>query len=129
VATALIGVPGRLGVRAQGRRRGCAAGMEAGCGSVRAHGWLGRGEGDDRRAPPGSETRGKAVEWAGWANWASKRRAACLIRRWAEGGLAGLGKRKPLLFSRELTKFEFKHKFEFKQTKTMQQHVCNSRLL
>jgi hypothetical protein len=90
VAAALIGVPGLLGVRAQGRRRGCAAGMEAGCGSVRAHGWLGRGEGDDRRATPGSETRGKAVEWAGWANWASKRRAACLIRRWAEGGLAGL---------------------------------------
>jgi hypothetical protein len=32
-------------------------------------------------------------------------------------------------FSKELTKIEFKHKFEFKQIKTMQQHVCNSKLL
>jgi hypothetical protein len=40
------------------------------------------------------------------------------------------GKRKPfLLLSKELTKIEFKHKFEFKQIKTMQQHVCNSKLL
>jgi hypothetical protein len=48
-------------VRAQGRRRGGDA--ELGCGawsgSVRARGWFGRGEGDDRRVPPGSETRGE----------------------------------------------------------------------
>jgi hypothetical protein len=37
--------------------------------------------------------------------------------------------RKPLLFSKELTKIEFKHKFEFKHIKTMHQHVCNSKLL
>jgi hypothetical protein len=34
-----------------------------------------------------------------------------------------------LPFSKELTKLEFKHKFEFKQIKTMQQHVCNSKPL
>jgi hypothetical protein len=39
------------------------------------------------------------------------------------------GKEILLLFSKELTKLEFKHKFEFKQIKTMQQHVCNSKLL
>jgi hypothetical protein len=52
---------------------------------------LGAGEGDDRRAPPGSETRGKAVERASWANWATKRKAARLIRRaGSRGALAGL---------------------------------------
>jgi restriction endonuclease len=39
------------------------------------------------------------------------------------------GKKFFLPFSKELTKLEFKHKFEFKQIKTMQQHVCNSKLL
>jgi hypothetical protein len=40
------------------------------------------------------------------------------------------GKRKPCsYFSKELTKIEFKHKFEFKQIKTMQQHACNSKPL
>jgi hypothetical protein len=44
--------------------------------------------GDDRRVPPVGETQEEeAEEWAGWANWASKRKAACLIRRWAEGDL------------------------------------------
>jgi hypothetical protein len=31
--------------------------------------------------PPVGDTRGKAVERAGWANWAAKRWAARLIRR------------------------------------------------
>jgi hypothetical protein len=32
-------------------------------------------------------------------------------------------------FQKSSPTFEFKRKFEFKQTKTMQQHVCNSKLL
>jgi hypothetical protein len=39
------------------------------------------------------------------------------------------GKNFFLPFSKELTKLEFKHKFEFKQMRTMQQHECNSKLL
>jgi hypothetical protein len=42
------------------------------------------------------------------------------------------GKKENLLAffpSKELTRIEFKQKFEFKQTKTMQQLVWNSKLL
>jgi hypothetical protein len=43
---------------------------------------------DDAWDPPFGDTRGKAVERAGWANWATKRRAARLIRRVGPRGVS-----------------------------------------
>jgi hypothetical protein len=60
-----------------------------------------------------------------------KKNSAGLQRRvWAKRG-EGKGGKEILfaIFKRVFTKLEFKHKFEFKQTKTVQQHVCNSKLL
>jgi hypothetical protein len=75
VAAALIGVTGRLGVRAQGRRRRRAAGKEAGCGSC------GRtaGSGEKKVMTDGPHLAARQREGGGvgrLANWASKRRAA-----------------------------------------------------
>jgi hypothetical protein len=79
--------------------------------------------------------------WANWAtgSWATRNCLTCWAtekKDWAarligpEGGKEKGGKNKFFLpFSKELTKLEFKHKFEFKQIKTVQQHECNSKLL
>jgi hypothetical protein len=69
-------------------------------------------------------------------NWAAhernelgqKQRKQCWAARrvWAKRGEGKGGKEILLLiFQRSSQKIEFKQRFEFKQTKTMQQHVCN----
>jgi hypothetical protein len=87
-------------------------------------------------------TRAAVGRWANWAtkSWAARKR----LTSWATGKKIRLGcaadwarsregeereNKFFLPFSKELTKLEFKHKFEFKQIKTMQQHVCNSKPL
>jgi hypothetical protein len=98
---ALIGVPGRLGVRAQGRWCGCAAGT--GRGRTR----LARArpkERDDPRAPPGSETRGGGGGGGGGRRGPPKAGGggrvghAAELAGWAErvcwAALVGLGRRK-----------------------------------
>jgi hypothetical protein len=78
------GSPRHAGPREEVRVRGRHGG---GCGSVRAHGWLEQGEGDDRRAPPGSETRGKNE--GGSAGRLGERWAAQLKKAsWAAGETA-----------------------------------------
>jgi hypothetical protein len=102
---------------------------------------------DDARVPLVGGTRRREAErlrwWVGagptWAaRWAAKlkRRAGprgkklgCAEDLGQKRGRKKEGKEILLLVSKELTKLEFKHKFEFKQIKTMQQHVCNSKLL
>jgi hypothetical protein len=44
-------------------------------------------------------------------------------------GRESKGKRKWFLFLKNNQPNEFKYKFEFKDSKTMHQHVCNSKLL
>jgi hypothetical protein len=72
-------------------------------------------------------------------SWAVKCWAARLKRQtgrgnklqsWARSKIEQ-GEKENLLanFQRSSQKIEFKHKFEFKQIKTMQQHACNSKPL
>jgi hypothetical protein len=73
---------------------------------------------------------GRAAEKTSWA--AGEKKLGCAGGNGPEAKKEKGEKRKPFSFffpSKELTRIEFKHKFEFKQTKTMQQHVCNSKLL
>jgi hypothetical protein len=67
----------------------------------------------------------KAGPHASDASWATVLTKAS----WARSKEGKRGKRNPFAISKEFTKLEFKHKFEFKQIKTMQQHECNSKLL
>jgi hypothetical protein len=101
---------------------------------------------DDARIPPVGGTRRREAEWLRWwvgvgptwaARWVAKLKRRAGPRGIKLGCAEDLGQKRKrkkgeknlLLFSKELTKLEFKHKFEFKQIKTMQQHVCNSKLL
>jgi hypothetical protein len=84
---------------------------------------LGSGRGLRRMMTAGEMIPGRRV------NWAARNELGCAEdlgqkRRRKKGE-----KKSFLLFSKDLTKLEFKHIFGFKQIKTMQQHACNSKLL
>jgi hypothetical protein len=69
VAAALIGVPGHLGMRAQGRRCGCAAGMEAG--AARCGRTAGSGKAKVMTAGPHlAARRGEKMKEAARGGWA-----------------------------------------------------------
>jgi hypothetical protein len=89
-------------------------------------------EGDDPRGPTCRRHKEEAVERSGWANWAVKHWATVLGReaeRAESKEKRGGEKENVLQIFKGIQTNEFKHRFEFNQTKIVLQHECNNKLL
>jgi hypothetical protein len=74
----------------------------------------------------GGASKLPTVCWAARRKWAE---ASGLQRRSGPEGREREGGKKLFFIFKRAHKIEFKHKFESKHIKTMQQHVCNNKLL